>query len=340
MEFTHAGALTGPGRNMKIEISSFQGAHLVACRSNLMVASLLGLAALLGASPAQADPLAVVGILQGTAVLVRQTTRYTLVEGAALSEGDIVETAPGAFAQIEFEDGAIIGVGESSQVIVKPKLVGLKTTVAPRLYLLEGWVKAAPPPKAPTEVVVLCPRFEAGTRGGAVVVHLDAKGYALFGEGAGAWLAQRDAPRATVALKGGEFASVARLADKPAVTPRMSAEFLQQLPKMYRDALPPRAALYANRYPVLKPLGPIDYGDVKAWMHSEPGIRLALSKQWRSRASDRAFRADLVTNLSAHMEWERVLFPERFLPKKPPVPQPPPRPASAPTESASSPAIR
>jgi hypothetical protein len=218
-------------------------------------------------------------------------------------------------------------------VILKPKLTGMKATASPRMYLLEGWVKASPPAKPQVEIALLSPRFEAGAEGGAAIARLDAKGYALFSERGSARLVQRDGPRLTIALKAGEYASVANTTDKPAILPRMTAEFLQQLPKMFRDALPARAALYAKRNPTLKSLGPIEYSDVKAWMHSEPGIRLALSKQWRSRASDRAFRAELVDNLSAHMEWERVLFPERFLPKKPLLPQAP-RPI-VPAESAS-----
>jgi len=75
--------------------------------------------------------------------------------------------------------------------------------------------------------------------------------------------------------------------------------------------------LYAKRVITPQPLGPVAYGDVKAWMQSESPVRLALSRQWRSRASDAAFRAEVDANLSAHMEWERVIHPERFLPKKP-----------------------
>jgi hypothetical protein len=297
---------------------------VVTCHLKLMMAQLLGVAALLSAAPASADTMAVVGILQGTAVLVRQTARFTLAEGAALVEGDIVETPADAYLQIEFGDGAIVGLGGSSRVILRPTLTGVKAAAAPRLYLLEGWVKASPPAKPAAELVLLSPRVALNVEGGAAVVAVDSKGYAVFSERGGTHVVPRDGAGAAITLKAGEFASVAG-ADKPSVAPRMSGPFLQGLPKMFRDTVPPRAALYAQRNPPPTLLGPVEYGDVKAWMRSEPGVRLTLSRQWRSRASDRAFRADLAANLSAHMEWERVLFPERFLPKKPPPP-PPPRP--------------
>ena len=298
---------------------------------NRIAASVLVMAAALSALPAAAEPFAVIGILQGTAVLVRQTNRLTLVEGAALAEGDIVEMPAGAFAQIEFEDGSLVELGEASRVMLKPKLQGTKAA-PPRLYLLEGWVKAAPAPK--TELTVLSPRFELGVEGGATVVRLDTKAYAVFAERGAVRLAQRDGARSTVTLKAGEFASLAAGVDKATIAPRMSGEFLQALPKMFRDALPPRAALFAKRNPTLKVLGPIEYADVKPWLQGEPMIRLPLVRQWVGRASDKAFRAELVANLNAHKEWERILFPERFLPKKPP---PPPVPRPAEPASAASP---
>ena len=117
-------------------------------------------------------------------------------------------------------------------------------------------------------------------------------------------------------------------AEQPSISPRLAADFLQQMPTMFRDPLPARAALFANRVVVLQALGPVAYGDVTAWLHGEPAVRLPLSKQWRGRAADSAFRAEVAANLAAHTEWERVLYPERFLPKKPrPLPPPPEQPA-------------
>jgi len=269
----------------------------------------------LGSAAAAAAP-ALVGILQGEATLVRQTTRYTLAEGVALADGDIVETGPDAFAQIELEDGTIIGIAEKGRLLLKPQVTAPRTTSAPpQFYLLEGWIKLATVPKAPAEFAFLTPAFELLSPGATVVARVRPKGYELFVESGSARLVARGA---TSGLKGNDFVSQAAGADKPAIGPSIGGEFLQQLPRPFRDRLPARAALYAGRNVAPKPIGPIAYADVSAWLHAEPGVRLALSKQWRPRAADRAFRGELVSNLAAHTEWERVLYPKRFMPKPAP----------------------
>src|SRR5204863_10029195 len=94
----------------------------------------------LGSAASGAAP-ALVSILQGDATLIRQTTRYTLAEGVALAEGDIVETAAEAFLQIEFDDGTIVGVSEKGRLLLKPQITAPKTTSAPvQFYLLDVWV--------------------------------------------------------------------------------------------------------------------------------------------------------------------------------------------------------
>jgi len=293
-------------------------------------AMLLGFVFSVGAEAAA--PAAVVGILQGSATLVRDTTRYALAEGVALAPGDIVETPADGFAQIELEDGSIVGLAESGRLIVMPRLTLLKTTAAPTIYLLEGWLKVLAAPKAPAEFDLLTPGFEVVTGGATFVTRVvRGKGYELFVEGGGARLLPRTGGGSTVPLRGNDFAAQGANADRPTVSSSIGSEFLAQLPRVYRDRLPARAALYAERPVAPRLLAPITYPDVTAWMHSEPGVRLALSKQWRPRAADRAFRSDVAANLAAHGEWERVLYPERFLPKPPVkrVAAPAARPASA-----------
>lgn len=288
----------------------------------------VALAAWLGISPAAAEPLAMVGILEGSATLVRQTTRHALAEGVALDDGDIVETPADGFLQIEFGDGAIVGVGGNTRLILKPRLTSLKPANAPRLYLLEGWLKIGPPPKGQA-FAAMSPPLEFDTTDASMVLRVAPKAYALFVETGNARLLPREGDRSAIGLKAGDFAAKPATADKPSVGARLEPTFIEQMPRNFRDRLPARAALYAKRPVAPKALAPVDYGDVKGWIQSEPGIRLALSRQWRTRASDRAFRDELAANLPAHMEWERVLYPERFRPK-PPQPRPLP-PESAPS---------
>ena len=277
-------------------------------------------------STALAAAPALVSIVQGDATLVRQTTRYALAEGVALADGDIVETAADAFAQIEFDDGTIVGISEKGRLLLKPQISAPKTTSATaQFYLLEGWVKLTAVPKAPAEFAFLTPAFELVSPGATVVARVRTKGYELFVESGSARLIARGA---TSGLKGNDFVSQASNADKPTIGANLGGEFLQLLPRQFRDRLPARAALFTGRIVAPKPIGPIDYAHVSAWLHAEPGVRLALSKQWRPRAADRAFRADVAANLAAHTEWERVLYPKRFLPK------PAPRVAAKPATGA------
>ena len=286
------------------------------------------LAIALACSPAHAAPEALIGILEGPAVLVRQSTRFTLVEGAALTEGDIVETGKGSFLQLEFGDGALVGVGEGSRLIIKPRLTSLKTVAPPRLYQIEGWSKLRLPAKSDAGFGLLAPAFELDGKAGSVVVRVLPDAWAVFAETDALRVQQRDGARAALGLGKGEFAALRAGSDKPAVSAKMAPDFVQQLPRNFRDTLPARGERFAKRSVQLQPIGLVSYEDVSPWLHTEPGIRLALSRQWRGRASDRAFRAAAAANLSAHMEWERVLFPERFLPKKPPPPASAALPAS------------
>jgi len=277
----------------------------------------LGLLALVGATTAaSAAAPALVTILQGDVTLVRETTRYALAEGVALADGDIVETAADAFMQIELADGTIVGLAEKGRLLLKPQLTAPKTSSVPaQFYLLEGWIKLTAAPKAPAEFGFLTPAFELVSPGATVVTRVRPKVYELFIESGTARLVARGA---VSGLKGNDFVNQAITADKPTISANLGGEFLQQLPRQFRDRLPARTALYAGRIVTPRPIGPVAYADVSAWLHAEAGIRLALSKQWKPRAADRAFRADVAANLAAHTEWERVLYPKRFLPKPPP----------------------
>ena len=80
-----------------------------------------------------------VGILEGSATLIRQTTRYALAEGVVLNEQDIIETAPGAFIQIELPAACSSAFGESTKLMLRPRVgKGLAPTA---LYLIQGWLK-------------------------------------------------------------------------------------------------------------------------------------------------------------------------------------------------------
>jgi hypothetical protein len=72
------------------------------------------------------------------------------------------------------------------------------------------------------------------------------------------------------------------------------------------------------REQVVKPKDAPDfaYADVERWLKSEPAVRKPLMQRWRAKAREPAFRSALIANLSAHPEWDPILFPEKYLPKE------------------------
>ncbi|MGB7542762.1 MAG: hypothetical protein WBM28_12195, partial [Burkholderiales bacterium] len=50
-------------------------------------------------------------------------------------------------------------------------------------------------------------------------------------------------------------------------------------------------------------------------LKADPAVRKNLAKRFQSRAHDKDFRNGLVANLSSHPEWDRILYPEKYLPK-------------------------
>ncbi|MEJ8810504.1 hypothetical protein WKW77_05445 [Variovorax ureilyticus] len=257
------------------------------------------------ASPAPARSNGIVGIVEGDVALIRQTTRYTLAEGVLLNDQDIIETAPGAFAQIELPGGVLVGIGESTRLMLRPR-VG-KGLSAPPLYLLEGWLKTT----ASGAFGYVGPGIDVATQGGAAVIYSKGAQYELFVESGSARLTLRDGSQSVAQLAGGDFAQ-RREGSTPTVGQRATPEFLGKVPRQFRDQLPARGEQYAKRSVAPKPRGEITYADVAAWLRTEPALRLPLLPLWQSRATDLDFRAGAKADLAQHPEWERYADPEGY----------------------------
>lgn len=257
---------------------------------------------------------ALVGILEGKATLVRQTTRYEVVEGASLKNEDILETAPASFVQIELPDGYRIGLGASTRVMIAPGPLRRGSTV-PRLYLLQGWAKFTPAPEPrPTGAVDLTPSFEVGAGSGTVILTTDLKVFSAFVETGSLKLTARAAvnrpPAPPLALVAGDFV-VGRVGEKAVVSARPTSDFLDQMPRPFRDPLPARADRFKGRQVTLKSLGEVGYEDIAPWLSAEPGLRVPLLPRWRSRLHDKAFRDAVIARMAVHPEWDPVVFPEK-----------------------------
>ena len=114
---------------------------------------------------------------------------------------------------------------------------------------------------------------------------------------------------------------------KSAMSARPPADFVSQLPRSFLDTLPSRAAMFKDRDVTPKPLADISYAEAQAWLATEPALRRPAMPRWRPLTRNPAFRTALVANMAAHPEWDRVLFPEKYLPK----PNPGATPGSAAT---------
>jgi len=284
---------------------SLQRRYVLRLAESSIGSILLGVASLLAAPLACAQSTSIVGIVEGGATLIRQTTRYTLAEGVALNEQDIVETAPGAFAQIELPGGVLVGLGESTRLMVRPR-VG-KGLAATPLYLLQGWLKTT----TAGAFGYASPSFEIATQAGTVVVHSTAAQHEFFMEGGAAKLTARSSGQASVQLGTGDFALL-REGAPPAVGKQAASGFLAKVPRQFRDRLPARGEQLSRRPVAPKPIGPIAYADVSDWLRLEPALRLPLLPLWKAAAADPAFRAAAKENLARHPEWEPYADPEGY----------------------------
>ncbi|HSV79196.1 MAG TPA: FecR family protein [Ramlibacter sp.] len=270
---------------------------------------LLWVASLLASSLACAQSTSLVGIVEGSASLIRQTTRYTLAEGVALNEQDIIETAPGAFVQIELPGGVLVGIGESTRLMFRPRLgKGLKPT---SLYLLQGWLKTS----SKGAFSYASPAFEIATPAATIVAFTTGAQYEVFLESGAATLTARDRAKTIAQLASGDFAQ-GREGATSTVARRAAPEFLAKVPRQFRDRLPARGEQFAKRSIAPKALGEVAYTDVSAWLRTEPALRLQLLPLWRPRAADLAFRAAAKANLAQHPEWEPYADPEGYARRK------------------------
>lgn len=257
---------------------------------------------------------AVVGILEGKAMLVRQAAKMALAEGVMLQNEDIIETAAASFVQVELADGGRMGIGPQTRLMLAPRMPA-RGPVSPRLYLLQGWLKLSQPADKPAIGDSVTPQFELASVSGATIVVYSPKEFSAFVESGTAKLAERSNNRPPMLLAGGNYVSV-RAGDKPSQAARPAPEFLAQLPRAFRDPLPSRGAKFRDNPVAPKPLGDVAYEDIAGWLVAEPGLRLPLVDRWRPRLRDKAFRAAMIANLATHPEWDPWVFPEKAAKKK------------------------
>lgn len=295
----------------------------------MLIRAWLLFAALIPLAPAwaQAQAQGRLTFLEGQVQLLRDTRMFGAVPGVALAEADILVTAPGGYALLEFADGVRLGLGPDSRLMLRK--------LAPRgrdgreLSLLRGWVKAqAALPAGARDYVIATPTLALQWREASFIVQAEAAGAAAFVE-SGSLRAQavdrQGRPGAPLEVRGGR--SLGQGGDRAlAARERPAPAFVEAMPRPFRDPLPSLLARFGDRQIDARLLGEVDYAVVSPWLQGPQAWRGGLVGRFTPRSRDAAFRQALIDNLKAHPEWERVLFPERFQPR--PAQPAPPRPAA------------
>lgn len=264
-----------------------------------------------------ATPWATATIVDGEAQVLRGASRLQLAEGVRLAKDDIVETtAKGRLARIEFSDGLILDLGPESRALLAPKLAGDRARFVSRFHLLRGVAKVtAPKPATPSATAFSSPAFDVtGVARNAVFIVQADEAFA-FAESGEVVLHERSRGKAAAVatLKSGEF--FARAGDaKATLTPRPTPAFIQRLPRAFLDTLPPRADLFKGREAEPRLLSELTFAEAQAWVDAE-GLRAQFAARWRALAQNPAFRAGVAADMRAHPEWDRILYPEKYLPK-------------------------
>jgi hypothetical protein len=272
---------------------------------------------------------AVVTILEGSAVVFRGTSKLGAAEGVRVQPNDLVETGKETltFARLEFDDGTRLDLGPETRL----QLNHPNETIAdrPALYILSGWIKLSfDESKHPRAGAFATPLFDGIDLVGVLLARVDARGGAMFVEQGRARIANRHVHGlAMPALKSADFAVIAK-DGRAVIDTRPSSEFVDQMPRAFRDSIPSRLAHYREHEVAPKALGDFSYGEVESWIDAEQSVRRQFVHTWRAKANQTAFRILLTANISRHPEWGPVLFPELYAPKPVGPPWPLPEPAA------------
>jgi len=252
---------------------------------------------LLFAAHAAAQP-AVVTLAEGTPKVLRGATWYKLVPGIALEDADIFTVGPKQQVQVETASGSIVNLTGESTIVVS---LGKDGALA--LTMPAGLAKAAV--KMPP-VRLRLPQFEVAA-GDAIVV-VNAGGGELFVEAGGAKIADgaaapREAKRGEYWVKSGAAFATKPLAPKP---------FVDALPRNYIDPLPSLASRIKSK-PALVADHDITYAEAEPWLAGKE--RAAFEKRFVGRLKDPAFRKAVEPHVARYPYWDRILHPEKYMPK-------------------------
>jgi len=267
-----------------------------------------------------ADAEGTITILDGDAFIYRGASRFLAVEGVHLEGGDIVETRPSSFMQIEFPDLSVIQFGPETRAMLSGAGPAARQKPEDWLFVMNGWCKVVGA-KARAEgrpgLEVRTRAFEMAATPAVVVFNERAADTTLFVERGEVRLSERQASGSPVGvpLKAGDY--YRRVAGaRGTVNSGSNRGFVESVPRAFRDSLPLRLDRFRDKGVLPREAPDFTYADVEAWLNAEPWLRRPFVQRWRVKAKDPAFRKELISSLASHPEWDPVLFPEKYLNKE------------------------
>jgi hypothetical protein len=256
-----------------------------------------------------AGRMGVVTILEGKATAIRGLSQFDVAEGVRLLPGDLVRTQPKSLLRIEYADECSLEAGPDSQLqLFHP--ADKKRANRPALYLMQGWLKLGC--KAGTDAALTTKDLDVTGISRVLVIRVSGDSRAIFAEAGTARVVRRKTgDSASTLLNPGDFLDVEPDVASD-VQPRPTAQFMEALPRAYRDTLPSRYSIYVTRS--TEPQNPrtFVYTDVEPWLNAEPVIRRQFVSLWIRKTNDPAFRGPLDRDLAKHPEWDRILHPEKY----------------------------
>lgn len=263
-------------------------------------------------APAPEPNVGLVTLLEGPLRVIRNTELLGAVEGMGLRQGDILESGDKGFVQMEFAGGAIVALGPSTRLYLLrvPRSGSGKTGGATELVLLNGWLKGE---SNNASLLYESPSVAASASTGTVIVHRDDDGCSVFVE-SGTAILSGVSPDGTLRQpqpgKAGQFFSCR--ADKTlGSVPRPTAQFVESLPRAFRDTLPPRAAHFGGKSIEPKVVHAVSYTEVKSWLTMPAGWRRGLASRFKPRLRDPEFRREIEAHVSQSPEWRQILSPDK-----------------------------
>lgn len=254
-------------------------------------------------------------LAEGKVFLVRGAALYAVADGVKVYEADILRTEDKSQVQLQLADGNLVNAGGGTRLMLVS--VPAKSAAGAEVALAGGWLKIAQP--AGARLRLWTPSALLTLEGAAAVVRLSAESLQVFLEsGTLAVTEPADKARASATHKpkAGEFLTLA--GRKAATAPRPGRDFIEAMPRHFRDPLPALPDKVRDRKVEPRRERDVAYDDVSEWLRSAHPARKGFVRRFMPRTADAAFRAALDANMRSHMEWDRVLHPEKYEPKPDP----------------------